>query len=132
MLLSIMYYIDRLSSIFPAFLINSFTAHRFLITAATVACKGLSDSFLCTVTYARIGGVKASELRRLVRLFLCYLDWRIVPHPEMLDAYYRGLVARSDGYIFEPVQGSMQGSLNPVSHSECWQDRRVPDFNELK
>jgi hypothetical protein len=96
MLLSMMYYTDRLSSIFPAFLITSFTAHRFLITAATVVCKGLSDSFLCTVAYARIGGVKASELRRLVRLFLYYLDWRIVPHPEMLAAYYRGLVARSD------------------------------------
>ncbi|KAH7231684.1 cyclin-domain-containing protein, partial [Fusarium redolens] len=102
MLLSMMYYIDRLSSIFPAFLINSFTAHRFLITAATVACKGLSDSFLRTVAYARIGGVKASELRRLVRLFLYYLDWGIVPHPETLVAYYRGLVTRSDGYIFEP------------------------------
>lgn len=98
-----MYYIDRLSSIYPAFLINSFTAHRFLITAATVACKGLSDFFLHTIAYAWIGGVKAAELRRLVRLFLCYLDWRIVPHPETLVAYYRGLVARSDGYNFEPV-----------------------------
>lgn len=127
-----MYYIDCLSSIFPAFLINSFTAHRFLITAATVACKGLSDSFLRTVAYARVGGVKASELRRLVRLFLCYLDWRIVPHPETLVAYYRGLVARSYGYIFEPVQGSTKGSLNPVSESECRQDRRAPDFNEQK
>lgn len=93
-----MYYIDRLSSLYPAFMINSFNAHSFLLTAATVASRGLSDSSLRLGVYARIGGINNAELRRIVRLFLCYLDWRIVPHPETLISYYRGLVTWSDGY----------------------------------
>jgi hypothetical protein len=102
-LLSILYYIDRLSSIYPAFLINSFTAHRLLITAATVATKWLSDCFVAVEIYARIGGVEVIELQRLVRAFLCYMDWRVALHPAILDAYYRGLVTRSEGYTFEPT-----------------------------
>lgn len=102
MILSIVYYIDRLSSTYPAFVINSFTAHRFLITAATVTSKGLSDVFLNTAAYAWIGGVGDAELRRLERFFLYYLEWRIVPHPETLAAYYQGMVTCSIGYKFEP------------------------------
>lgn len=98
------YYVDRLSSLYPAFMLNSFNAHRFLITAATVASRGLSDSFCHLTAYARIGGVAASELQRLVRLFLCYVDWRIIPHPETLISYYHGLVDRSHVYTLEPKQ----------------------------
>ena len=92
------YYIDRLSCSYSAFLINSFTAHRFLITAVTVASKGLSDAFLDTRTYAQIGGLNVAELRRLERELLCRLDWRIVPDLEILVSYYRGLVAHSRSY----------------------------------
>lgn len=101
--LSMVYYMDRLSSVYPAFLMNSFNAHRFLITAATVASKGLSDFFLHFIIYSRVGGVKAAELQRLVHSFLRYMDWRIVPQPETLLAYYHGFVERVDGYTLEPV-----------------------------
>ena len=43
-LLSMVFYVDKLCSMYPAFTISSLTVHRFLITAATVAAKGLSDS----------------------------------------------------------------------------------------
>ena len=99
-----MYYLDRVSSLYPAFLITAFTAHRFLITAATVASKGLSDSFYHLRVYAVVGGLDITELRRLVRLFLHYLDWRIVPHPDILTAYYRGLVSRSARYTLVPIE----------------------------
>ena len=95
------YYIDRLCSLYPAFTITTLTVHRFLITAATVAAKGLSDSFWNNTTYARVGGIKLAELGLLELDFLYRVDWKIVPNPEILVEYYRGLVERSDGYKLE-------------------------------
>ena len=83
------------------FTINTLTVHRFLITAATVAAKGLSDSFWNNATYARVGGVRVAELKLLELEFLHRVDWKIVPNPEVLVAYYRGLVERTPGYALE-------------------------------
>jgi len=95
------YYVDRLCALYPAFTISSLTVHRFLITAATVAAKGLSDSFWTNNTYARVGGVSVRELALLELEFLRRLEWRIVPKPEVLVDYYRGLVERGEGYTIE-------------------------------
>lgn len=95
------YYIDRLCALYPDFTINTLTVHRFLITAATVAAKGLSDSFWNNSTYARVGGVRVAELKLLELEFLHRVDWKIVPDPEVLVAYYRGLVQRSPAYVLE-------------------------------
>ncbi|MCJ1340335.1 hypothetical protein MMC09_005629 [Bachmanniomyces sp. S44760] len=102
-LLSMVYYIDRLCALYPAFTISSLTVHRFLITSATVASKGLSDSFWTNNTYARVGGVSLKELALLELEFLWRVEWRIVPKPEVLVDYYRSLVERSEGFeIAEP------------------------------
>jgi len=101
LLLSMVYYIDRLCSLYPAFTMTTLTVHRFLITAATVAAKGLSDSFWNNATYARVGGIKIAELGLLELDFLYRVDWKIVPQPEILVDYYKGLVARSGGYVLE-------------------------------
>ncbi|GAB7366625.1 hypothetical protein MBLNU230_g8609t1 [Neophaeotheca triangularis] len=100
-LLSIVYYIDRLCALYPAFTINSLTVHRFLITAATVAAKGLSDSFWTNPTYARIGGIPVAELATLELEFLQRVEWKIVPKPELLEDYYVSLVERSEGFKLE-------------------------------
>ena len=97
-LLSMVYYIDRLCALYPAFTISSLTVHRFLITAATVASKGLSDSFWTNSLYARVGGVSLKELALLELEFLWRVEWRIVPRPEVLVDYYRSLVERSEGF----------------------------------
>nr|OQO14583.1 hypothetical protein B0A51_18257 [Rachicladosporium sp. CCFEE 5018] len=100
-LLSMVYYIDRLCACYSAFTINSLTVHRFLITAATVAAKGLSDSFWTNPTYARIGGIPVSELATLELEFLQKCQWKIVPKPETLVDYYLSLVGRTEGYVLE-------------------------------
>ena len=105
LLLAIVYYIDKLCAMYPAFTINSLTVHRFLITAATVAAKGLSDSFWTNHTYARVGGVSTTELAMLELDFLGRLDWAIVPDAEVLEQYYRSLVCRADGYVLEGEEG---------------------------
>ena len=95
------FYVDKLCAMYPAFTISSLTVHRFLITAATVAAKGLSDSFWTNSLYARVGGVSVRELALLELEFLRKLDWRIVPKPEVLVDYYKGLVERGAGYVME-------------------------------
>lgn len=97
-LLSMVYYIDRLCAFYPAFTVSSLTIHRFLITSATVASKGLSDSFWTNKTYARVGGISMTELAMLELEFLFRTQWRIVPQPEVLEDYYKSLVERCDGY----------------------------------
>lgn len=97
-LLSMVYYIDRLCALYPAFTVSSLTIHRFLISSATVASKGLSDSFWTNKTYARVGGISMTELALLELEFLTRVEWRIVPQPEVLEDYYQSLVVRCDGY----------------------------------
>ncbi|KAL8841784.1 MAG: hypothetical protein Q9170_000817 [Blastenia crenularia] len=111
-LLSMVYYIDRLCALYPAFTISSLTVHRFLITSATVASKGLSDSFWTNSLYARVGGVSLKELALLELEFLWRVEWRIVPKPEVLVDYYRSLVERTEGYRTE---GSRAGSSSVKS-----------------
>ena len=95
------YYIDRLCALYPAFIISSLTVHRFLIAAATVASKGLSDSFWTNATYARVGGISLRELALLEMEFLVRVQWRIVPKPEVLVDYYHSLVDRAEGYVIQ-------------------------------
>jgi hypothetical protein len=108
------YYIDRLCSLYPAFSISSLTVHRFLIAAATVAAKGLSDSFWNNSTYARVGGIKLAELGLLESELLYRLDWRIVPNPEVLVDYYRGLVGRTEDYIIEDDVDAGEPQTTPM------------------
>ncbi|EAS37104.3 cyclin-dependent protein kinase regulator Pho80 [Coccidioides immitis RS] len=107
-LLSMVYYIDRLCALYPAFTVSSLTVHRFLITAATVASKGLSDSFWTNKTYSRVGGITIAELALLELEFLWRVEWRIVPQPEVLVDYYRSLVERCDEYVLEPENNTGQ------------------------
>ncbi|KAJ5171785.1 hypothetical protein N7492_004378 [Penicillium capsulatum] len=100
-LLSMVYYIDRLCALYPAFTVSSLTIHRFLIASATVASKGLSDSFWTNKTYARVGGISMTELAMLELEFLFRVQWRIVPQPEVLVDYYQSLVERCDGFEIE-------------------------------
>ncbi|KAA8647470.1 hypothetical protein EYZ11_010491 [Aspergillus tanneri] len=97
-LLSMVYYIDRLCALYPSFTVSSLTIHRFLIASATVASKGLSDSFWTNKTYARVGGISITELALLELEFLFRVEWRIVPQPEVLVDYYQSLVERCEGY----------------------------------
>lgn len=122
LLLSMVYYIDRLCALYPEFTINTLTVHRFLITAATVAAKGLSDSFWNNPTYAKVGGVRVAELKMLELEFLYRVDWKIVPNPDVLVAYYRGLVERCPGYVLEESASDSsvnetEGSASPVADS---------------
>jgi hypothetical protein len=121
-LLSMVYYIDRLCALYPAFTISSLTVHRFLITSATVASKGLSDSFWTNNTYARVGGVSLKELALLELEFLWRVEWRIVPKPEVLVDYYRSLVERSEGF---EIDGELKSGSTTEEEMEVAEGRET-------
>ncbi len=78
-LLTAVYYIDLLSTVYTSFTLNSLTVHRFLLTATTVGSKGLCDSFCTNSHYAKVGGIQANELDILEREFLAKVNYRILP-----------------------------------------------------
>lgn len=53
-----------------------------------------------------MGGVRVAELKLLELEFLYRVDWKIVPNPEVLVAYYKGLVERTPGYTLGAVESS--------------------------
>ncbi|KAF8468397.1 cyclin-domain-containing protein [Kalaharituber pfeilii] len=134
-LLAMVYYIDILSTLYPTFTISSLTVHRFLITAATVASKGLCDSFLTNGFYARVGGVSLMELNLLELEFLTRVGWRIVPRGEVLAEYYRSLVGRmSSRYAIDEratglagTQPIMAGEIAEVTTNRVADQATVPD-----
>ncbi|KAI5295406.1 hypothetical protein KEM55_006196, partial [Ascosphaera atra] len=117
-LLSMVYYIDRLCALYPAFTISSLTVHRFLISSATVASKGLSDSFWSNRTYAKVGGISIDELALLELEFLFRVEWRIVPRAEVLVDYYLSLVERCEGYVLEKEAPGVGRGLKEGLHAE--------------
>ncbi|MCJ1276060.1 hypothetical protein MMC21_003865 [Puttea exsequens] len=131
-LLSMVYYIDRLCALYPAFTISSLTVHRFLITAATVASKGLSDSFWTNNTYARVGGVSLKELALLELEFLWRVEWRIVPKPEVLVDYYRSLVERSEGFKIadDSKSGSSSSSISSDGEMDAMESKEGVEKSE--
>lgn len=132
-LLSMVYYIDRLCALYPAFTISSLTVHRFLITSATVASKGLSDSFWTNNTYARVGGVSLKELALLELEFLWRVEWRIVPKPEVLVDYYRSLVERSEGFkIEEDSTSDVSSSKSSSKSSSSEEEMDIVESKESK
>lgn len=130
LLLSMVYYIDRLCALYPDFTINTLTVHRFLITAATVAAKGLSDLFWNNTTYARVGGVRVAELKLLELEFLYRVDWKIVPNPEVLVAYYKGLIERCPGYVLQGEQTPGDDDDDDIVDDEDEADGDLEDDEE--
>jgi phosphate system cyclin PHO80 len=100
-LLATVFYIDLLSRSYPAFTLSSLTAHRFLITAITIASKGLCDAFCTNTHYAKVGGIGVAELNMLELEFLKKVDWNIIPEQSMLEAYYKGMISQDPRYLQE-------------------------------
>lgn len=98
-LLSTVIYIDRLCAAFPAFVVSSLTIHRFIITATTVASKGLCDAFCTNTHYAKVGGITLGELNVLELEILARMDWRILCSEDELQAFYVNMAVNNPKYL---------------------------------
>ena len=61
--------------------------------------------------------MRVAELKMLELEFLYRVDWKIIPSPEVLVAYYRGLVERTPGYILDS-DGSSDDDLDDEDGEE--------------
>lgn len=117
-LMTAVYYIDLVSSVYPTFTLNSLTVHRFLLAATTVASKGLCDSFCTNTHYAKVGGVHCSELNVLECELLRRINYRIIPRDDNiawcnLEAQYRHFVIDTqDGDDWTSVLSNLSGNRN--------------------
>ncbi|KAJ2633804.1 Pho80p cyclin [Coemansia sp. RSA 1694] len=91
-LLLLLIYVDRICERNPSFTISSLTVHRFIITAATIACKTLCDAYCTNLHYAKVGGVSMQELNSLEVEILRMMGWHLVATQEQLEQYYFTLV----------------------------------------
>ncbi|BFZ57998.1 Pho80p cyclin [Savitreella phatthalungensis] len=118
-LLSTVIYIDRLCGAFPSFVVSSLTIHRFLITATTVATKGLCDAFCTNTHYAKVGGISLSELNVLELELLAKVNWRILCSNMELQTYYTNLCLNSPRYTL-PDQPALVGNTEPqLQHQQA-------------
>ncbi|KAJ1726006.1 Pho80p cyclin [Coemansia biformis] len=91
-LLIMLIYVDRICERNPTFTISSLTVHRFIITAATIACKTLCDAYCTNLHYAKVGGVSMHELNSLEVEILHMLGWHLIATQEQLEQYYLTMV----------------------------------------
>lgn len=100
-LLILLIYVDRICERNPNFTICSLTVHRFIIAAATVACKILCDSYCTNSLYAKVGGVSMPELNSLEVEILNMMGWHLVATQEQLEQYYFTLVRQDPQLVLQ-------------------------------
>ncbi|KIV98495.1 uncharacterized protein PV09_09697 [Verruconis gallopava] len=98
LLLSVVLYLDRLSTRYPTFILSSLKIYRFLISTATVVGKGFSDRYCSNYVYARDGSITTLEFALLELDLLQRSQWHITPRHGVLEEYYRGPMKRTEGY----------------------------------
>ncbi|SAM02437.1 hypothetical protein [Absidia glauca] len=84
-LLSLLVYFDRIA-LKRQYAVNSWNAHRLLITSVVVASKFTSDVYFQNSRYAKVGGLPLLELNRLELEFLFLCEFKLhIPLEELQD-----------------------------------------------
>ncbi|KAJ2161854.1 Pho80p cyclin [Coemansia sp. RSA 552] len=105
-LLIMLIYVDRICERNPAFTISSLTVHRFIITAATIACKTLCDAYCTNAHYAKVGGISMHELNSLEVEILRMMGWHLIATQEQLEQYYFTLVRQDAAMVLQSDLGA--------------------------
>ncbi|KAJ1720785.1 Pho80p cyclin [Coemansia erecta] len=117
-LLLLLIYVDRICERNPQFTISSLTVHRFIITAATVACKCLCDAYCTNSHYAKVGGVSMHELNSLEVEMLRMTGWHLVATQEQLLQYYFTLVRQDPTLVLQSDLDATATTSNPPADQQ--------------
>lgn len=88
---SALIYIDRAILRSSTVVINEFTIHRLLFAALVCACKFWDDVFFTNEYYAKVGGLRATELSALELNFLFALEFELHINPVEWQQYFEQL-----------------------------------------
>ena len=86
-LLSLLAYIDVTCTNLPTFTLSSLTVHRFLIAGVCAGSKAQCDVFCTNSHYAKVGGIKVTELNGLEREFLKVTQWDLCVSTPLLSSH---------------------------------------------
>ncbi|KAJ1759517.1 Pho80p cyclin [Coemansia sp. RSA 1591] len=122
-LLIMLIYVDRICERNPTFTISSLTVHRFIITAAVIACKTLCDAYCTNAHYAKVGGVSMHELNSLEVEILRMMGWHLVATQEQLEQYYFTLVRQDSGMVLHSDNTNTERSHDGACSQESLASR---------
>ncbi|CAE8655839.1 unnamed protein product, partial [Polarella glacialis] len=93
------------------FTICSLNIHRLLVTSVMLSAKFFDDVYYSNAYYAKVGGVKTSELNALEALFMKLIEWRVHVSPQEYLQYRN--------HVLTAVRGDQTaGSLSPEMPDE--------------
>jgi hypothetical protein len=92
-------YIDRIVKLHPEFTISLFNIHRLLVTSVMLGAKFFDDLYYSNAYYAKVGGVRTSELNALEAQFLRLIEWKLHVLPQEYDQYRN--------HVLNAVRGNM-------------------------
>lgn len=91
-------YVDRIMKRHCDFIVCKLNIHRLIVTSMMLSVKFFDDVYYSNAYYAKVGGVRASEMNVLEAHFLKLIDWHLFVSPEEFDLYKTNvLVAVSGG-----------------------------------
>ncbi|KNC73547.1 hypothetical protein, variant, partial [Sphaeroforma arctica JP610] len=111
-------YLDRISQNYPSFCINSFNAHRMILTGLVLAAKFSQDRYFTNTHYARVGGLPGRELKALELEFLARITYALWADSHLLEAYWQQLLQYAQRNTHQrrhqPLAGAIQNPPGQV------------------
>jgi hypothetical protein len=71
--------------------------HRLLLVSVVVAVKFHEDVFYANTYYAKVGGIKTSEMNALESELLRLLQWELFVIPQEFDMYRQQVLSAVPG-----------------------------------
>ena len=113
-------YIDRVMKKHSEFAICKLNIHRLIVTSMMLSVKFFDDVYYSNAYYAKVGGVKGSEMNLLEIHFLKLIDWHLFVSPEEFDLYKSNVLVAVSG------TPPSVGDDIPVSTQQIEHERRPP------
>jgi len=90
-------YIDRIMKKHGEFVVCKLNIHRLIVTSMMLSVKFFDDVYYSNAYYAKVGGVKGSEMNLLEIHFLKLIDWQLFVSPEEFDLYKTNVLVAVSG-----------------------------------
>lgn len=90
-------YIDRIMKKHSEFVICKLNIHRLILTSVMLSVKFFDDVYYSNAYYAKVGGVKGSEMNLLEMHFLKLIDWQLFVSPEEFELYKTNVLVAVSG-----------------------------------
>ncbi len=121
-------YVDRIMKRHSDFIVCKLNIHRLIVTSMMLSVKFFDDVYYSNAYYAKVGGVRASEMNVLEAHFLKLIDWHLFVSPEEFDLYKTNVLVAVSGAntagTGTKISTPPGGNKSPVVAPAVQQDER--------